>query len=81
MVSGGPGAVFWIWCYSFVATAVKLTEAILGIKFRVLTADHLSAGPMHYLRDGMKLPWLGWIYALVAGVAALFTYFMFGGLG
>jgi AGCS family alanine or glycine:cation symporter len=28
---------------------------------------------MHYLRDGLKAPWLGWIYALVAGVAALTT--------
>src|SRR5262245_2396502 len=60
VVSGGPGAVFWIWCYGFVATAIKLTEAILGIKFRVLTEEHLSSGPMHYLREGLKAPWLGW---------------------
>src|SRR5262245_15563984 len=73
VVSGGPGAVFWIWCYGFVATAVKLTEAILGIKFRVLTDEHLSAGPMHYLRDGMKMRHLAWIYALVAGIGALTT--------
>src|SRR5438128_1479923 len=73
VVTGGPGAVFWIWCYGFVATAIKFTEAVLGIRFRVLSSDHLSAGPMHYLRDGLKAPWLGWIYALVAGVAALTT--------
>src|SRR5262245_39937884 len=73
VVSGGPGAVFWIWCYGFVATTVKLTEAILGIKFRVLTEEHLSSGPMHYLREGLKAPWLGWTYALIAGVAALST--------
>jgi len=73
VVTGGPGAVFWIWCYGFFATAIKFTEAVLGIKFRVLSGDHLSAGPMHYLRDGLKLPWLGWLYALVAGVACLTT--------
>ncbi|HEY2945320.1 MAG TPA: amino acid carrier protein [Vicinamibacteria bacterium] len=73
VVTGGPGAVFWIWCYGFFATAIKFTEAVLGIKFRVLTGERLSAGPMHYLRDGLKLPWLGWLYALVAGVAALTT--------
>ncbi len=28
---------------------------------------------MHYLRDGLHAPRLGWIYALVAGVAALTT--------
>jgi AGCS family alanine or glycine:cation symporter len=73
VVTGGPGAVFWIWCYGFFATAIKFTEAVLGIKFRVLAGDRLSAGPMHYLRDGLKAPWLGWLYALVAGVAALTT--------
>jgi alanine or glycine:cation symporter, AGCS family len=38
-----------------------------------MDAEGLSAGPMHYLRDGLKAPWLGWLYALVAGVAALTT--------
>src|SRR5205085_4947866 len=70
VVSGGPGAVFWIWAYGFFATAIKFTEAVLGIRLRVVAGERLSAGPMHYLRDGLKAPWLGWLYALVAGVAA-----------
>jgi AGCS family alanine or glycine:cation symporter len=75
VVSGGPGAgaVFWIWCYGSFATAIKFTEAVLGIRYRSLSKERLSAGPMHYLRDGMGLPRLGWVYALVAGVAALTT--------
>jgi AGCS family alanine or glycine:cation symporter len=73
VVSGGPGAVFWIWAYGFVATAIKFCEAVLGIQFRRLDGERLSAGPMHYLRDGLKAPWLGWTYALIAGIAALTT--------
>ncbi len=73
VVSGGPGAVFWIWCYGFFATAIKFTEAVLGIRFRVVSEGRVSAGPMHYLKDGLKLPALGWLYALLAGVAALTT--------
>ena len=73
VVSGGPGTVFWIWCYGFFAMAIKLTEAILGIRFRSFEGGRLQAGPSLYLRDGMRLPWLGWLYALVAGVAALTT--------
>jgi AGCS family alanine or glycine:cation symporter len=72
LVSGGPGAVFWIWCYGFFATAIKFTEAVLGVLYRK-TDGRLSAGPMRYLADGMKLPALGWTYGLVAGVAALTT--------
>ena len=73
IISGGPGALFWIWCYGLVAMAIKLTEAVLGRQFRVTSAGGLSTGPMYYLRDGLKSPTLAWIYALVAGVAALTT--------
>jgi len=73
VVSGGPGALFWIWAYGFVATAIKFAEAVLGVRYRALGRERLSAGPMHYLRDGLHAPRLGWLYALVAGVAALTT--------
>jgi AGCS family alanine or glycine:cation symporter len=73
VVSGGPGAVFWIWCYGFFATVIKLTEAVLGIRYRSIREGHVSAGPMHYLREGLRSPTLAWIYALVAGIAALTT--------
>ncbi|HXK11499.1 MAG TPA: amino acid carrier protein [Vicinamibacteria bacterium] len=73
VVSGGPGAVFWIWCYGFFATAVKFSEAVLGMRFRRLDGGRLSAGPMHYLRDGLGLRRLGWVYALVAGLAVVTT--------
>ena len=34
IVSGGPGALFWIWVYGFVAMAIKFGEAVLGVTFR-----------------------------------------------
>lgn len=73
IVSGGPGALFWIWCYGFVATAVKFSEAVLGVTFRDTSHSLTRTGPMYYLRDGLKSPALAWVYALVAGVAALTT--------
>ncbi len=73
VVAGGPGAVFWIWCYGFFATAIKLTEAVLGTTFRLSRPDGVSSGPMYYLRDGLGRPRLAWAYALIAGVAALTT--------
>jgi AGCS family alanine or glycine:cation symporter len=73
IVTGGPGAIFWIWVYGFFATTVKFSEAVLGIRFRVVDDGRVSAGPMHYLATGLGLPRLGWLYALIAGVAALTT--------
>ncbi|HEX5069113.1 MAG TPA: amino acid carrier protein [Vicinamibacterales bacterium] len=73
IISGGPGALFWIWVYGFVATAIKFSEAVLGVRFRLMRGSHSLSGPMYYLRDGLKSPALAWTYALVAGVAALTT--------
>jgi alanine or glycine:cation symporter, AGCS family len=73
IVSGGPGALFWIWCYGFVATTVKFSEAVLGVRFRETAGAETRSGPMYYLRDGLRSPALAWTYAAVAGLAALTT--------
>src|SRR3982751_657649 len=73
IVSGGPGALFWIWVYGFVAMAIKFSEAVLGLTFRQPRAATVLSGPMYYLRDGLRSPWLAWTFALVAAVAALTT--------
>src|SRR4029079_8277839 len=73
VVSGGPGAVFWIWCYGFFATTIKLTEAVLGIRFRTMEGDRVASAPMQSLRDGLGWRRVAWLYALVAGLAALTT--------
>jgi AGCS family alanine or glycine:cation symporter len=73
IVSGGPGALFWIWVYGFLAMAIKFAEATLGLKFRETKGTEVLSGPMYYLRDGLKSPALAWTFALVAAVAALTT--------
>jgi len=74
IVSGGPGVLFWIWCYGFFATAIKFSEAVLGVTFReTVGREIVRSGPMYYLRDGLKSPALAMAYAVVAGIAALTT--------
>jgi AGCS family alanine or glycine:cation symporter len=73
IIAGGPGALFWIWVYGLVATAIKFSEAVLAIEFRRTNGVTLQAGPMYYLRDGLKSPALAWLYALLAGIGALTT--------
>jgi AGCS family alanine or glycine:cation symporter len=73
IVSGGPGALFWMWVYGFVATSIKFSEAVLGVSFRETRGASVLSGPMYYLRDGLRSPVLAWLFALVAAVAALTT--------
>jgi alanine or glycine:cation symporter, AGCS family len=73
IVSGGPGALFWIWCYGILAMATKFAEASLGMHFRVAHGETVLAGPMYYLRDGLKSPALASTFAFVAGLGVVLT--------
>jgi AGCS family alanine or glycine:cation symporter len=70
---GGPGALFWIWAYGAVATAIKFAEAVLGLRFREVRGATVLSGPMYYLRDGLGSRALAMTFAVVAGIAALTT--------
>jgi AGCS family alanine or glycine:cation symporter len=68
---GGPGAVFWMWVTALLGMATKYTSCSLALRYRVIHPDgSASGGPMYFLRDGLKLGWLGVLFALFAGVAS-----------
>ncbi len=51
---GGPGAVFWMWVVALIGCAAKISEIVLGIRYRsVNEAGEYVGGPMYYLR-GIK---------------------------
>lgn len=71
---GGPGAIFWMWFSGLFAMATKYSEAVLGLKSRERTAKgSMAGGPMYYLKNGVRSPLLAWIFALLAGIAAMTT--------
>jgi AGCS family alanine or glycine:cation symporter len=61
---GGPGAVFWMWVTAIIGSATKFSEVTLGIEYREKNAEgHFVGGPMYYLRKGLRLRFLGAVYA------------------
>jgi AGCS family alanine or glycine:cation symporter len=71
IAAGGPGAVFWMWITGALGMVNKFASACLGLHFRVIHEDGTaSGGPMYYLERGMKLKWLGWLFAFFAAVAS-----------
>ena len=64
VATGGPGAIFWMWLIALFGCALKYSEIILGIKYRVKNEEgEYVGGPMYYIRDGLRLPWLGSLFA------------------
>lgn len=68
---GGPGAVLWIWLTGVFGIATKYSEAVLAVKYRVISPDGKAAGgPMYVLERGMNCRWLGIIFAIFTAIAA-----------
>jgi AGCS family alanine or glycine:cation symporter len=54
IVSGGPGAVFWMWVAAFFGMMTNYSENILGIYYRRKNHEgEWSGGAMYYLQDGL----------------------------
>ncbi len=68
---GGPGALFWMWITGLVGMATKYAEAVLAVKYRVVDEKgEMCGGPMYYISQGLKMPWLGTVFAVFASFAA-----------
>lgn len=70
--SGGPGALFWMWCIAFVGMATKYSEAVCAVNFREVDdrGKHVG-GPMYYIKNGLgqKWAWLGMLFAIFGSLA------------
>ncbi len=70
IVSGGPGAVFWMWLTGVFGIATKYGEAVLAIKYRIKNSrGEMAGGPMYVLEQGLNAKWLGVIFALFTALA------------
>jgi alanine or glycine:cation symporter, AGCS family len=71
---GGPGALFWMWITGLVGMATKYSEAVLGVRYRVVDPrGEMNGGPQYYLSRGIGGGVgraLGALFALFAAIAA-----------
>ncbi len=86
IVTGGPGAVFWMWIAAFFGMMTNYAEIVLGIFYRRKNADgEWSGGPMYYLEDGvgkMKYgKYFGKPLAIIFCVFAILASFGIGAMG
>ena len=55
ILTGGPGAIFWMWVIAFFGMATIYAEATMAIKTRVKAADGtIHGGPVYYITTAFK---------------------------
>jgi len=75
MVSGGPGALVWMWISAAFGLTSKFSECMLAIKYRETNEKgEMSGGPMYTMKKAFKNKKLGavlgWLFALFAVIAS-----------
>ena len=55
ILTGGPGAIFWMWVIAFLGMATIYAEATLAQKTRVIDKDrNVNGGPVYYITTAFK---------------------------
>lgn len=86
IMTGGPGAVFWMWVAAFFGMMTNFSENILGIYYR--RKNHhgeWSGGAMYYLQDGLGgykgMKVVGKVLAVAFAICAVLASFGIGNMG
>ncbi len=64
IVSGGPGAIFWMWLSAFFGMATIFSEAVLAQLFKKEKDGEVTGGPAYYLKYGLKSDFLAKFFAV-----------------
>lgn len=79
MVSGGPGAIVWMWISACFGLSSKFSECMLSIKYRqVNERGEMSGGPMYTMKRALKNKKLG---SILGGLFAVFAVLASFGIG
>ena len=54
ILTGGPGAIFWMWVIAFFGMATIYAEATLAQKTRIVRDGHIYGGPVYYITTAFK---------------------------
>ena len=72
ILTGGPGAVLWMWISAFFGMVTNYSENVLGLYFRKKDADgNLSGGAFYYIAYGLKWKWMAYMAAFFCVFAAI----------
>ncbi|MBQ9782387.1 MAG: sodium:alanine symporter family protein, partial [Clostridia bacterium] len=80
ILTGGPGAIFWMWIIAFLGMATIYSEAVLAQKTREVNKDgSVSGGPVYYIKKAFNNG-LGKFLAIFFAIATVIALGFVGGM-
>lgn len=76
VVTGGPGAIFWMWVMAVIGAASSIVEATLAQIYKSRTKDGnmFIGGPAYYISKALKLPKLGTVFSALFVFCYMFAF-------
>ncbi len=69
IVTGGPGAVFWMWVIAFIGTATGFVESTLAQIYKIPRGHGLfHGGPAYYIQNALRQPAVAKLFAVLISV-------------
>ena len=69
IVTGGPGAVFWMWVIAFIGTATGFVESTLAQIYKIPRGHGLfHGGPAYYIQNALGQPTVAKLFAVLISV-------------
>ena len=73
ILTGGPGAIFWMWIIAFFAMAAIYAEAVLAQETKVISDDGtVKGGPVYYIKKAFPNKFVSFL-AVFFGLATIFA--------
>ena len=66
---GGPGAIVWMWIIAFFGAGSAFVEATLAQIYKEDHNGQFRGGPAYYIEKGLRSPFFGAVFAVLAAVA------------
>ena len=69
IVTGGPGAVFWMWVIAFIGCATGFVESTLAQIYKIQRPDgSFHGGPAYYIKNALHQPGIAKLFAVLLSV-------------
>lgn len=69
IVTGGPGAVFWMWLIAFIGCATGFVESTLAQIYKLPRGEgSFHGGPAYYIKNALHQPGIAKLFAILISV-------------
>ena len=72
VLTGGPGAIFWVWILGLLGMVLKYVEIVLAVKYRTKNEhNEVCGGPMYYISQGLNSKFLANFFAILVVLGSI----------